>query len=547
MNYIREYWNKIQSGEIVACKRLKQQYKKIINDLNNPRDPWVFDEELANRPIEFIETFCKQTQGTKLGQPLELELFQKAKLQAIFGFVHKDTRLRKYKEALTIEGRKNGKTTEMAAIGDYLLIGDGEGGAEIYYIATKRDQARKAFTESSNMIQQSPELSKFVRKRKTDLYFPLTFSKMEPLASESNSLDSLNSHGIVIDELHAIKDRNLYDVMKQSTSSREQPLMFEITTGGFVRECIYDDMYEYACKVLDGVIEDETFLAFIYELDDRKEWTDEKMWMKANPGLGTIKKLETLRNFVNRAKEEPNFLKTVLTKDFNIRETSADAWLTFEQANNEATYSIEDLRGSYAISGTDLSATTDLSCATLLLMKPNDNNKYAIQMYFLPEDLLEQRVKEDQIPYDKWHERGFLTLCKGNKVNFSDITDWYLKMFNDYDIRPLWNFYDPWSSKYWTDEMKEKGFEMCPCRQGAYTLSQPMKEMGADLEAKIINYNNNPVLKWCLTNTTVERDKNDNIRPVKGRNKRQRIDGAVSLLIAYTGLFQKMNDYKALI
>jgi phage terminase large subunit-like protein len=547
MNYIREYWAKIQAGEIVACKRLLQQYTKIIDELDNPREPWVFDLQKANRPIDFIESFCKHSKGKWIGKPVKLELFQKAKIQAVYGFVHKDTGMRRCREVFTLVARKNGKSTEKAATGNYMFIGDGEGGAEVFSVATKKDQARIVFSEAVNMVAQSPDLSEHVKKRKTDLYFPVTFSKFEPLASDSNSLDGLNVHNGIMDELHAIKDRNLYDVIKQAMSAREQPLLDMITTAGFVRECIFDSIYDYACNVLDGLIEDERFLAFIYELDDREEWTDYRCWEKANPGLGTIKSYQELAANVERAKNDPDFLPTVLTKDFNVRETTAGAWLTFEQANNPAEYDMEYLRDSYAVSGTDLSATVDLSCATLLVMKPNDPTKYAIQMYFLPEDLVEVREKEDRIPYRRWAERGLLTLCPGNKVDYSMVTAWYVKMVEQYGIRPLWNYYDPWGSIYWIDEMKSKGFNMVICRPGPQTLSQPMKEMGADLGAKLINYNNNPVAKWCLTNTAVKRDDNDNIRPIKGKSQRARIDGAVSLLIAYTGLFEQFSNYKALI
>jgi len=547
MNYIVEYWNRIQSEEIPVCKRLKQQYQKLIEELHNPRDPWVFDLEKANKPVEFIEKFCRHSKGKWIGKPVNLELFQKALIQAIYGFVHKDTGLRRCREVFILVGRKNGKSTLMSALGLYMLVGDGEGGAETYCVATKRDQARIVFTEAVNMVSQSPALRKYLKKRKTDLYFPVTFGKFEPLASESNSLDGLNSHCIIIDELHAIKDRNLYDVMKQSMTARTQPLLAMITTTGFVRECIYDDIYDYACRVLDGVVEDERFLAFIYELDERSEWTDFRVWEKANPGLGIIKSYDELAANVERAKNDPNFLPTVLTKDFNIRETTAGAWLTFDQIDNEETFDIEDFRDCYAIGAADLSSTTDLSCSTLLIMKPGGEKKYVIQQYFLPEDLVEQRVKEDKIPYDKWAKRGLLTLCPGNKVNYSDVTAWFMKMYQEYGIIPFWIGYDPWNSQYWIEEMKGMGFTMIEVRQGAKTLSQPMKEMGADLCAKRINYNNNPILKWCLTNTNVKRDDNDNIRPVKGQSSRQRIDGAVSLLIAYTVLFNNMQDYKNLI
>jgi len=546
-NYILEYWEKIQSGEIQACRRLKQQYQKLVDEIEHPRDPWVFDIEKANRPIEFIERFCKHSKGKWAGKPVRLELFQKAKLQAVYGFVHRETGLRRAREVLTIVGRKNGKSTEKAALGNYMLVADGEGGTEVYSVATKKDQARIVWTEAHNMVTQSPALSKHIKKRKTDLYFPVTFSKFEPLASDSNSLDGLNVHYAIMDELHAIKDRNLYDVIKQAMTAREQPLLDMITTAGFVRECIYDSIYEYACNVLDGVVEDDRFLAFIYELDDRSEWTDFRMWEKANPGLGTIKSYEELAANVERAKNDPDFLPTVLTKDFNVRDTVAGTWLTFDQINNPETFNMDEIRDTYAVGGADLSSTTDLSCATLLIMKPGSEKKYVLQQYFLPADLVEQRVREDKIPYDKWAERGLLTLCEGNKVNYSDVTAWFLRTIEEYSIHPVWIGYDPWNSQYWLQEMEAHGFRMEIVRQGAQTLSQPMKELAADLAAKRINYNNNPILKWCLTNTSVKRDDNDNIRPIKGQNQRQRIDGAVSLLIAYTVLFNHMDDYRALI
>jgi len=542
-NYILEYWDKIQKGEIVACRRLKQQYQKLVDELNNPKDPWVFDIERANQPIEFIERFCKHSKSKWIGKPVKLELFQKAQLQAIYGFVHKETGLRRCREVFTLVGRKNGKSTLKAATGVYMMVGDGEGGSEVYSLATKKDQARIVFTEAVNMVAQSPYLSKYIKKRKTDLYFPITFSKFEPLSSDSNSLDGLNVHYGIIDELHAIKDRNLYDVIKQAMATREQPILDIITTAGFVRECIYDSIYDYACNVLDGFVEDERFLAFIYELDDREEWTDFRMWEKANPGLGTIKNYDDLAANVERAQHDPNFLPTVLTKDFNVRDTVAGTWLTFDQINNEETFDIEELRDCYAVGGVDLSSTTDLSCATLLVMKPGSDKKYCIQQYFLPAELLEQRVKEDKIPYDRWAQRGLLTLCEGNKVNYSDVTTWFKRMYEEHGIIPLWIGYDPWNSQYWVQEMKDLNLNMIEVRQGYKTLSQPMKELGADLCAKKINYGNNPVLKWNLTNVSVKADENGNIKPIKGVGSRARIDGAVSLLIAYTVLFNNLQDY----
>ncbi len=551
-NYILEYWSKIQSGEIIACKRLKQQYQKLVDELENPRDPWVFDLELANRPIEFIETFCRHSKGRWIGQLVRLELFQKAKLQAVFGFVHRETGLRRYREVLTVEGRKNGKSTEMAALGLYMLVGDGEGGAEIYTVATKRDQARIVFAEATNMVSQSPALRKHIRKRKSDLYFPVAFGKFEPLASESNSLDGLNTHCGIIDELQAIRDRNLYDVIKQSMTARTQALLSQITTAGFVRECIFDDQYNYACRVLDGLIEDERFLAFIYELDDRSEWTDYRAWEKANPGLGTIKSYEELAASVERAKNDPNFLPTVLTKDFNIRETIAGQWLTFEEVNNEETFDIEALRDSYGIGGVDLGATTDLTAAVVIVGKPEDNKLYVLAQGFMPADTVEQRSIEDKVPYDKWAERGLITLCPGNKVDYRYVTDWFVQLKDEYGIIAYYLGYDSWNSPAWVEDMEARlGYtnkqNLLPVIMGARTLSAPMKELRGDLGDKRIIYDNNPLLKWALTNIAIEVDKNENIRPVKGRNQRQRIDPAVALIIAYAVFQSNFEDYKGLI
>ena len=244
MNYIREYNSKIQSGEIKTSRRVKAVYARLVKEMDDENSSFYFDEEAAMRPIEFTETFCKQSQG-ELGADLKLELFQKAYIQALFGFLEKETGFRRFNETMFLVGRKNGKTTLLSSIALYMLIADYEGAAEIYSVATKKDQAKKCLTEAVNMVKQSPELRAVLKKRRNDLYFSATSSIFEALASDSNTLDGLNSHAVIIDELHAIKDRNLYEVMKQSMSARRQPLLVMITTAGTVRECIFDDKYDY--------------------------------------------------------------------------------------------------------------------------------------------------------------------------------------------------------------------------------------------------------------------------------------------------------------
>ena len=321
MNYIKQYNDLLERGEIPACRRIKAVYERLAKECDTP-GRYVFDEEKASRPIAFIERFCRHSKGEWAGKPVALELFQKAFIQALFGFVDAQTGLRRYREAFFLVGRKNGKSTLLAGLALYMLIADGEGGAEVYSTATKYAQARLLFDECHNMIKQSPALSKHIRKRKTDLYYIPTMSKLQPLSRNSDSLDGLNASFVIMDELHGVKDRNLYEVMRQSQSARREPLLVMITTAGTVRECIFDDMYNHACEVADGVISDDTFLPVLYELDKRDEWTDPDAWAKANPSLGAIKKLDDLQIKVQRAKQNPVELSGVLCKEFNIREIS---------------------------------------------------------------------------------------------------------------------------------------------------------------------------------------------------------------------------------
>lgn len=543
MNYILEYLEEIKAGRCIVSKRVKRQYENLAHDMEDPDSPYRFDEKKADKPIRFIEKFCKHSKGEWAGKPVKLELFQKAYISALFGFIEKSTGFRRYRETMFYVARKNGKSTMLSGIALYMLIADNEPGAEVYSVASKKDQSKIIFDETLNMIKQSPELLQVVKKRKSDLYFGLTFSKMQPLGKNSDTLDGLNSHLVIMDELHSIKDRNLYEVMKQSQSARRQPLMVMITTAGTIRECIFDDIYKYACGVCDGTIKDDHFLPVLYELDSKKEWLDPLKWEKANPGLNRIKKLDDLMNKVERAKASPRDLTGVLVKDFNVIQTIGTTWLTYEDIDNRETFDIETLRGSYAIGGADLSITTDLTCATLLMMDKHEK-RYVRQMYWLPADNFETRVQEEKIPYDKWLEAGQLRLCNGNSINYSDVTAWFLEMVQEYELTPAWIYYDSYSARYWVQEMQDYGFNMVKCIQGAKTLSLPMQMLGADLKAKKVNYNNSSLLKWCMTNTGVQEDRNGNIVPIKAQAPKYRIDGLASLLDAYVGLYEHFNEFK---
>lgn len=566
MNYIKQYYEKIQSGEIIVSRKVRIVYEKLVKDIDNPKivkiqnedteeyeeHKYIYDEDKAIDAIDFIETFCRHSKGKKwAGQPFILELWQKAFISAIFGFVDEETGFRKYKKVILFVARKNGKSTLAAAIGLYMLLMDGEPGAECYSIATKKDQAKILWLEAKRMIKKNPVLLKRVKPLIAELYYEEEEATFKPLSSESDTLDGLNASFVAADEVHAMKDKNLIDVTYDSMDARDQPLFLETSTMGTVRENVFDSEYEYATNVINAYVDpnldfsDETLLAIIYELDSKDEWTDEQCWAKANPGLGTIKKRKGLADKVAKAKRKPDELKNLLCKDFNVRESSVSSWLSFEDLNNEETFNLAKMKVKYGIGGTDLSSTTDLTAAKVLFMMPGDNKIYVLQQYWLPEELLEQRTKEDKIPYDKWNERGLLRLSPGNKVHPKEVTKWFLEIREDYGIYIPWIGYDAWSAAYWVEEMKGYfGAEaMIEVHQGKRTLSAPMKNLEADLKSKLIIYNNNPIDKWCLSNTNVDTDKNGNIQPDKGRNKRKRIDGAAALLDAYVVLEQKKNDY----
>lgn len=539
----QEYFGGILDGKIVACDKMKRISEVLIEQYLAPNE-FHFDLDIANRRIAFIETFCKQPSGA-IGQPLKLQLFQKARLQALFGFVD-DNDLRQYNECLIIEGRKNGKTTETAAVELTLLLADREGSPQIYNIATMLEQAKLGFNAAHKMIMQDATLKQFIRKRAADLYCKENFGFIKALASNSNSLDGLDAHGAVIDELAAIKNRDIYDLIKQAMGARKQPLLFCITTNGYVRESIFDAQYKYASDILNGTVKNPRFLPFIYELDSPDDWLNENKWICANPGIDTIKSRAYLREMVQKAKDDPSFKPTVLVKDFNIPQSGSTTWLPFESVINESTFDMSEVSHSYAIGGCDLSSVYDLTCATLVIRKPN-GNIYALQKYFIPQRKLDENLGTDakQVPYKLWAEQGWLEINEGAQVDYSAVTKWFVEMVEKYDIRPLWICYDRALAGYWVSEMEEYGFEMEKTAQGPFTWSQPMKELGCALSEHQINYNNNPILRWCLANTGVKalnKDGIETIQPVKLQQHR-RIDGMVSLLNAWVGYVKHLDEY----
>ena len=557
---IREYFGGVLDGSITACRKIKQVAAKILRDMDNkdPLYPYHFREEYASKHVNFIERFCRLPSG-KLGHAFKLELFQLAILSVIFGFVDAEG-LRQYREVLWVMGRKNGKTALASGIEIDLQVNDDEGAPEVYNVATAHDQAAKGFNNAWRMIKTSPALSKHIRKRVSDLYCDLNMGTIKALSANTNHLDGLDVSGAIIDELAAMRNRDLYDLTIQGTSARRQPLVLEITTNGFVRAGIFDAQYQYAAKWLDGQatgVDAERFIAFIYELDERDEWEHEPAWVKANPGLGTIKSLPALRKNVSKAKNDPTFLPTLLVKDFNLIDNQSQAWLTWSEIHNDATFDPSD-GFTYAILGVDASDTTDLTAACLLMQRPNDPHIYALHMAWIPQRALEQAEREgrrggrDGVPYDAWIANGYLRTFPTPIIDKRVVLDWVAEVQQKYGIYAVACGYDPWHMRdVPTVEAYEGYFGADYFRrvvQGAQTLSMPMKELRALYRENRIVDNANPIAEWCRSNVAVRSDANGNIAPdKKNQDPRNRIDAWAAECDAFVVLKDMADEYQSMI
>jgi phage terminase large subunit-like protein len=547
MNYLIEYYNEIENGNIIVGEELKTELDQLIDDLENPL--YYFDEKPGQLRIDFIETFCKHTKSPFNGMPFILELWEKALLQTAYGFKIADSGLRRFNEVILLIARKNGKTTFVAGI-DLAEFFLSRGGVDIVCASNTTEQANILFEEINNMREQSPALSKETRSKKNiyHIYSPKTKNKIKKLSAQSRNKDGYNIEVGCIDEVHEMTDSKVYDAIKQSQSTKKEPLIFIITTEGTTIGGFLDSKLDYARKMLKGEIDDNRVLPWLYTQDSTKEiYEDPITWQKSNPSIGVVKLNNYLEDVMNKSKHDLSTRVTMLCKDFNIKQADSGSWLSFDDLNNEDIYTIDELRDSYAIGGVDLSSTTDLTAVVLVIQKRDSSIKYVIPHFFMPSEVVEKRIKEDNVPYDIWIKKGFVTLTEGNQNDFSLVTQWFMKMIQTYGIRPLWVGYDPWNSQYWIKEMEDLGFNMEKVRQGIYSLSEPMKIMEADLKNNFVNYNNNPIMKWCLANTQAKVDLNGNIQPSKLNSKYKRIDGTVALIIAYVILNRYKTDYENMI
>ena len=545
-SWFLEYVKEIRAGNIVIGNDLRMQLDNLLEDLESPW--YVYDTKDAVWRMRFIEGFCKHTKAPFYGQPFILELWQKAFIEVFYSFKWtaegyteyygeappKDF-LRRFKKAILLVSRKNGKSSLCSAIAFTELM-VGPPGSDIVCSSNDDKQARIIFDETGVMRQLFDPFGKRGTHKNLQAIFNYnTNSKMFRLSDRTSNKEGRNIDGAILDESHEMVDNIIAKSIEQSQSTKDEPWFINITTEGFVNGGYLDNELKYARAVLRGDVEDPTLLSFLYTQDSENEiWQDERSWMKSNPSLGHIKKRKYIIDQMNKARHDKGERLFMLTKDFNWKMAIGEAWLLPDELENSATFNIEDLRGAIGLGGVDLSETTDLCAAKLLVMRPGDNTKYVIQKYWIPEARVEAGSKEDKQNYLEWARQGLLEISPGNENDFRLITQWFVRLVKEFNIRPFKIGIDRWQAHYLIKELEETGFDCVKLTFNKKTVSNPMKLCEADLKSKLVNYNDNPIDRWCLSNVGLEVDSEGLIFPVKVQGlANKRIDGAVALIICY--------------
>ncbi|MCM1567087.1 MAG: terminase large subunit [Dehalobacter sp.] len=562
-SYLLEYIYKCKNGEILIGRELMQMLDILLNHFNNLSI--IVDFNDAHKRIKFIETQCKHYEAPFAGKPFILELFQKAFIEAIYCFKIYDDEIgqlvRLYQDILFLVARKSGKTPLISAM-DLAEFFCGPVGIKILCSSNDYEQADLMFQAINAMREESPALNKVTRKNIKGIFFgnpkkPKIAGKfsyknkgnIRKISAKTGAKEGRNIGVASVDEVHELKDNTSIMPIRQALSTQDEPIYCELTTEGMVNEGYLDERLKEARQVLNGELERPRWLIWIYTQDSETEiWQDEKTWVKSNPGLGVIKKWSFLRQMVEEARTSKSTRAFVLAKDFNIKQNNATAWLTPEEYINEETYNIEDFRGCIALGAVDLAETTDLACSKALIMRPSDNKKYILTKYFIPESKIEKGEQEDKKNYLEWARQGLIEVSPGNENDFSKITAWYVWLYKFLGIKMFKVGYDNALAKYWVKEMEDIGFDMERVPQEKNHMSAPMKLVEADLQSKLINYNNNSIDRWCLGNTAMKIDNLGLIMPVKVNDlKNRRIDGAVTLIIAYAMYMRYRTEYLELV
>lgn len=534
--WLEEYHRQVTSGEIIVCAAIKVVLAMLMAGLNDER--YYYDTTDADLRIDFIENCIRLTKSPFYGKPMKLTLWQKAIISVLYGFKMTEDGTDRFQILLLLIARKNGKSEFCSA----LLLAElvvGNWGSDIVCASNDDSQADILYqaTDTMRLMIDPRQLDTWRNQRW--IRNKITNSKIFKLSDKMKNKEGRNIDVAVADEVHEIREKSpaLINAIEQSQSAKINPKFIVITTEGFTNEGYLDELLRYARSVLAGEIEGldvERFLPFLFEQDDEQEiWQDRASWVKSNPGLGEMKQWSFLDRQVDKARNKKSERPFVLTKDFNVKQNTAEAWLMESDYDYECAFDVEDFRGALCIGAVDLAATTDLACAKVLLMKPEDKRKFVHSMYFVPESKLhDSDDKNAGAEYEKWAREGRLTVCPGNEVEIAAVADWFFSLYKDYGLRPFITGYDQRFAKDFLKRMDEYGFETEMVWQNAATLSNAAKLVEAELLDQHIYYDNNPLDKWCFGNSAIITNNAAQILVVKiAGQPNRRIDGAVTLVI----------------
>ena len=538
------YNEKIQSGEINSSKWIKKIYKILVDGIKEEK--WLYDSNKADKAIRFIESFIHHSKGRN--DLLRLELWQRSIVCAIFGIVKEDGR-RQFREVILIVARKNGKSLFASAIMACMSFIDREYGADIYCLAPKLEQANIVFDNFYQTITYEQDLMDMCKKRRTDIYIESTNTTIKPLAFSDKKSDGLNPHCAICDEIAAWQGQNglrMYEVVKSAFGSRTQPLLFSISTSGYQNDGIYDELIMRSTAFLNGSSEETQLLPFLYMIDDIERWDCLDELEKSNPNLGVSVSTEYLQEEIRIAKGSLSKKAEFITKYCNLKQNQSQAWLTYElvDAASKKDFTLNDFRESYAVGGIDLSQTTDLTAASIVVEK--DGEEYVFTQFFMPKNKLQELIDLDKVPYDIYVKQGYLTLSGENYVDYRDVKDWFEMLRREYKIYACRIGYDRYSSQYLVDEMNNKGYRTDDVTQG-WNLMPIIKEFEGKLKDSTVHIGKNNLLKSHMLNVALKYEgDNTKFKPIKMKNG-SHIDGFVSIIDALTVKSKYYNEIKFLI
>lgn len=528
----KQYANDVLSGKIVSCNYIKQACRRYLDFF----DKYEFRTDKVDRVINFISKL-KHFTGKHNGKPFVLENWQYWLICAIFGFYKEDGK--RLVNSVYIEiARKNGKTALVAAIQLYMLIADGENGAEIDFLANNAKQANIAFSMCSNFLQSIDKKGKYFQRFRGSIRFDKTKSFIQVLSSEASGLDGFNSSCFCLDEVHEQKDSRLYDVMVSSQGMRENPLGLLITTAGFNK---FGFCYPYrrtCTEVISGHKENDTLFSAIFTLDEDDDWEDENVWEKANPNMGVTVQPDYIKRQINEAKINTALEIGVKTKNLNIWCDSQEVWLSNDLLLN----STQDLdfnqfdEDTVAYMGVDLASVSDLTALSIMI--PFEGKYYFKTYYYLPESALYDNANSRQ--YQEWKKQGYLTITAGNVTDYDAVIKDILELSQRFLISKI--AYDQYNSTQWAIDCTAQGLPLEPYSQALWSFNKPTKEFERAIKMGKVVIDNNPITRWCFANIALKVDYNDNIKPVKGGTQNNKIDGSISMLEAF-GIYLDQPQY----